>query len=191
MLATTSIPRLKEGDCVSILNLLSLLLKESSNEAALAITAPVGENQFIKLMNTKSKSIGMMNSDFADTSGVLSANVSTAEDLFLFAKYLYYNRSFVLHMSVGNENRAAYGPPRYRNLQNLNLIPGAENMIGGKTGLSSSAGDSMIAVFEIEIDGQKRLVAIIVSGSDDAKNDVKTLLQYVKNNFSLKSAIRF
>jgi hypothetical protein len=185
MIVPTSIPRLKDGDRVSILDLLSLLLLESSNEAALAITAPLGESQFIKLMNVKAEAIGMKNSSFADTGGVVSADVSTAEDLFNLAKYLYNNRGFVLHASMGNENRAAYGPPRYRTLQNLNVIPGVADMIGGKTGLSSSAGDSMFAVFEIEVDGQKRSVAIIVLGSADAKSDVKTLLRYITNNFSL------
>ena len=191
ILTKTSIPRLKESDRVAILDLLSLLLLESSNEAALAVAVSLGESQFVKLMNTKSEAIGMKDSDFADTSGVLSANVSTAEDLFLLAKYLYHNRSFVLHMSMGNENRVAYGPPRYRDLRNLNLIPGAVGMIGGKTALSSSAGDSMLAIFEIEIGGQKRPIAIIVLRSSNAKGDIKTLLQYIKSNFSLESETLF
>lgn len=189
MVASTSIPRLKEGDRVSVLNLLSLLLMESSNEAALAITKPLGENRFIKLMNIKSEAIGMRNSNFVDTSGVLSADVSTAEDLFNLAKYLYYNRSFVLHMSIGEENRVAYGESKYRNLQNLNEIPATLGMIGGKVGISSSAGDSMLAVFEMEMNGKKRPVAVIVLGSSDAKSDIGLLLRYIENNFSLKPGI--
>lgn len=185
MIVPTSIPRLKDGDQVSMLDLLSLLLLESSNEAALAITTLLGESQFIKLMNLKAEAIGMENSNFTDTSGVSSADISTAEDLFHLAKYLYHNRSFVLRASMGNENRAAYGPPQYQNLQNLNMIPEVSGFVGGKTGLSSSAGNSMFAVFEINIDEQKRPVAIIVLGSTDAKNDIKTLLRYITKNFSL------
>ena len=185
MLTKTSIPRLKESDRVSILDLLSLLLLESSNEAAVAITEPIGENYFLKLMNTKARAIGMRNSNFADTSGVLSDNISTAEDLFNLAKYLYYNRSFVLHMSVGEKNRGAYDSPRYQNLQNLNSIPGATDMVGGKVGLSSSAGDSMLGVFKIEIGGRKRPIAIIVLGETDAKDGIRTLLGYIENNFSI------
>jgi D-alanyl-D-alanine carboxypeptidase len=187
MIASTSIPRLKEGDRVSILDLLSLLLLESSNEAALAIAAPLGQNKFVDLMNTKAQAIGMKHSHFTDTAGILSTNISTAENLFHLAKYLYYNRSFVLHMSMARESRAAYDPPQYRNLQNFNMIPGAADMVGGKTGLSSSAGDSMFAIFDLDIDGQNHPIAIIVLGSHDAKNDVKTLLRYITNNFSLAS----
>jgi len=54
MIASTSIPRLKEGDRVSILDLLSLLLLESSNEAAVAMTEPLGENYFLKEFKTNS-----------------------------------------------------------------------------------------------------------------------------------------
>ncbi len=188
MLVKTSIPRLSNNDPIAVLDLLSLLLMESSNEAALAIDGSLGENQFIRLMNIKSEAIGMKNSSFVDTSGVSSENVSTAEDLFNLAKYLYYNRSFVLHLSIGKENRVAYGPRRYSNLQNLNLILGTSGMVGGKTGLSSSAGDSIFAVFETEIDGKKRPVAVIVLGSSDAKSDTRSLLKYIKDNFSLEFA---
>ncbi len=184
MLASTSIPRLEAGERVFVLDLLKLMLMESSNEAAEAISAPMGKKQFIELMNTKSAAIGMQNSHFADAAGVLTANVSTAEDLFHLAKYLYYNRGFVLHMTMNNENRAAYGPSPYQNLQNLNHITGTSDMIGGKTGVSSSAGDSMLAIFDAHIGGQKRPIAIVVLGSDDAKRDVATLLKYAKDNFS-------
>ena len=187
MLATTSIPRLFDGERATVLDLLSLLLMESSNQAALAVASPLGKGKFVELMNEKARAIGMKDSDFVDTSGVLSADVSSAEDLFLLAKYLYFNRSFILNMSMGKENRAAYGSPKYKNLSNLNSISGVDGMIGGKTGLSTSAKDSMFAVFEIKIDGETRPIAIIVLGSDDAKRDVKTLLEYIKENFSLTS----
>lgn len=191
MLATTSIPRLKEGERATVLDLLSLLLMESSNQAALAVTTPLGKNQFVKLMNEKASAIGMENSNFADTSGVLSANTSSVADLFLLAKYLYYNRSFVLHMSVGEENRAAYGLSKYRNIANLNDIPGVSGLVGAKTGLSSSAQDSMFAIFKVKIGTEIRPIAIIVLGSDDAKRDVKTLLKYIEDNFLLSGTITF
>ncbi|PIR05043.1 MAG: hypothetical protein COV57_01180 [Candidatus Liptonbacteria bacterium CG11_big_fil_rev_8_21_14_0_20_35_14] len=186
MIVATSAPRLKTGEKISVLDLLSVMLQESSNEAAEAIASPLGKNYFINLMNTKSKAIGMNNSNFADTSGALSGNISTAEDLFSLAKYLYHNRSFVLHMSMGEENRIAYGDSKYKNLKNFNSIDGLNNMIGGKTGLSLSAQNTILAIFEIEINNQKRPVAIIVLGSSDAKADVVKLLSFIEDNFSLK-----
>jgi len=184
MIVKTSIPRLRPGIRASVLDLLSLLLMESSNEAALAVAGPVGESRFVDLMNQKAGAIGMKESRFADTSGTQAANVSTAEDLFALAKYLYYNRSFVLHMSVGNENRVAYGPSQFRDLANLNAIPGTAEMMGGKMGLSTATGDSMLAIFEIELGGEKRPVVVIVLGSDDSKRDAKALVRYIQSNYA-------
>ncbi|MDP2704122.1 MAG: L,D-transpeptidase family protein [bacterium] len=183
MVVKTSIPRLQAGESFSVLDLLSPLLMESSNEAARAIPKPLGESWFTSLMNKKAEAIGMKQSSFADTSGEQAGNISTAEDLFMLAKYLYYNRSFVLLMSMGKENRSAYGPSAFRNVKNLNEITGTEGMFGGKTGLSTPAGQTMLAVFDIEIAGKKRPIAIIVLGSDDSKRDVETILNYIQSNY--------
>jgi D-alanyl-D-alanine carboxypeptidase len=187
MLVETSIPRIKSGNRYSVLDLLSTLLMESSNEAARAVAAPLGRTRFIQLMNIKAGAIGMEQSKFVDTSGVLAGNVSTAEDLFALAKYLYHNRSFVLHMSVGNENRAVYGPSVFQNLKNFNEIPEVDTLIGGKTGLSTSAGRNILGVFEIDIDGETRPVAVIVLGSEDSKRDIKAILEHIQTNYKRKA----
>ena len=186
ILATTSVPRLNKGEYVKVLDLLSLLLLESSNEAALAVLKPLGETYFINLMNEKARAVGMRHSKFVDTSGVLAGNISTAEDLFHLAKYLYYNRSFILHMSMGEENRIAYGPPRYVGLDNFNDIEWIDTEVGGKTGKSTAAKDSMMTILEMEIGGEEHPVAVIVLGSEDAKHDIRTLVAHTERNYSLK-----
>jgi D-alanyl-D-alanine carboxypeptidase len=186
MLASTTVPRLKAGDRVSILDLLSLLLMESSNEAAAALTPPLGEGQFVNLMNLKAHAIGMNQSVFTDPAGTSPTNMSTAEDLVQLAKYLYFNRSFVLDMSMGNENRTAYSPMRYWNIRNLNIIPGISTMVGGKCALDPLGGTGMLAVFETDISGHKLPLVIAVMGSEDPRSDILSLLQYVKSNFKLE-----
>ena len=62
---------------------------------------------------------------------------------------------------------------------------GIDNLLGGKIGISSSSGDSMLAIFELEINGNKRPVSIVVLGSDDAKRDIKEILKYIKNSYIL------
>ena len=183
MIASTSIPRLRPGTRASVLDLLSLLLMESSNEAARAVTGPLGEKQFLSLMNAKASAIGMKESRFEDIAGVLGANRATPEDLFMLAKYLYENRSFVLRMSVGLENRSAYGPSQFAGVSNLNTVSGTSGLVGAKTGRSSSAENSMLAVFDMNIDGVERPVAIIVLDSDDAQKDIATLFAYIQNRF--------
>jgi D-alanyl-D-alanine carboxypeptidase (penicillin-binding protein 5/6) len=182
MIASTSKPRLSPGQEVSVYNLMFPLLMESSNEAAKAISQQLGTSRFVELMNQKTKSFGMTATTFADPAGSLAENVSTPDDLFALAKYLNNNRSFILKMSAGNVTTSGYGEPIYTNLQNFNLISGAnQTFIGGKTGKSTAAGETYMGVFEMEIQGEKRPIAIIILGSDDIYKDTKTMLDYLES----------
>jgi len=157
---------------------------ESSNEAAIAITASIGFDNFVSFMNQKADAIGLKNTEFADTSGVLSGNTSTVTDLFYLLKYLINNRSFILNMTFGNENRLAYGDSSFSNLRNFNEIEGLD-LIAGKTGLTTAAGDCMIAILELEFNSQKRPIAVIVLGSNDAKKDIQKLVSYIEKNYTI------
>lgn len=185
VLVATSLPRLKSGQKIKVIDLLSVLLQESSNEAAMTLSNILGQDRFMELMNEKAKSIGMNNSNFVDSAGVMSGNISTPEDLFNLANYLYYNRSFILKMTTGMENRNIYGDSFFSDLNNFNQIDGVNYLLGGKTGISSSSGDSMLAIFKLEMKNNQRPVAIVVLGSEDAKRDIKKLLAYIENNYTL------
>lgn len=182
MLVPTSIPRLKLGQKISLYDLLHLLLLESSSEAAEAISLQSGQENFIELMNQKTKAIGMVNSNFQNASGVGVGNISTAEDLFILAKYIYGNRSFIFKLTAGSVDYSFYGKPEISDLKNLNAIDRSE-FFGGEMGKSELAGESMVSVFEIEKDGKKRPVSVIVLESEDAVGDTKTIFDYVKNSF--------
>ncbi|GIW68863.1 MAG: hypothetical protein KatS3mg100_357 [Candidatus Parcubacteria bacterium] len=187
MLVDTSRPRLSTGEQVKVLDLLSLLLLESSNEAAAAVAVPLGAEHFVNLMNQKADAIGMLTANFADTSGASPQNMASTEDLFMLAKYLYHNRSFVFHMSLGRENRAAYGPPKFSGLTNFNEVelPEGVSLVGAKVGLTKAAGNTMLSVVEIDFGEERRPFAVIVLGADDAKEVTRTLISYIANNFAL------
>jgi hypothetical protein len=177
MLVQTSKPRLQVRERVSVLNLLHLLLKESSNEAAETIAQ--SRQGFITLMNEKTTSLGMANTTFEDASGSHAGNVSTAQDLFTLAKHLYHNRQFILDVSAGNAQNAAYNAPRYTELSNFNVFAGYEEFVGGKTGKSTTAKETILSIFELEIRGEKRPIAIIVLGSDNSAEDAREILSWI------------
>ena len=179
----TSIPRLKTGEKLSLYNLLYPLLLESSNEAAETIARTMGRDRFIRLMNQKAQAIGMTNTVFTDPSGSDAGNVSTAQDLFAFAKYLYYNRSFILRFTSGTADTRAYGAPLFTNLQNFNVFTGDPEFVGGKVGLSSSAKQTILSVFEAEMDGEKRPLVVVLLGSEDNASEARALYNWVKTNY--------
>lgn len=190
MLATTSKPRLKDGQTISVYNLMFPLLTESSNEAAKAIASGLGESYFVRLMNDKAASAGMGSSRFADPAGSSSQNISTAEDLFALSKYLYNNRSFLLKISSGTLGASAYGEPVFGNLQNFNLVPGsAGTFVGGKIGKTTAAAETYVGIYEFEVRGEKRPIAFIVLGSDDVYADMAALTNYVEITYATTPSV--
>ena len=187
MIVATSKPRLYEGETLSAIDLLYPLLEESSNEAAVALASLIGQEKFIGLMNKKVEALGMNNTKLTDPAGSESGNVSNAEDLFNLAKYLYNNRSFVLKISANKVGDNAYGAPPFRDLENFNLFSTNPEFVGGKIGKSSAAKETMLAIFEVEVKGKKRPIAIIVLGSDDrVGEDVSKILAWIEQGYEGK-----
>lgn len=180
----TSKPRLKAGDKYTIYQLLFPLLMESSNEAAETIARYYGRSSFIQHMNEKAASIGMMNSHFADASGASAENVSTAEDLFMLAKYIYNNRSFIFKITSGKVEGSAYGSNGFSDLGNYNDFVGNPVFIGGKNGKTTAAQETNISVFEFSSGQTKRPVALIILGSPDEKAESETLFNFIKTHFA-------
>lgn len=75
--------RLPFGALFTRRDLLRAALGASDNRAAAALarTYPGGTSAFVMVMNTKARILGMMQTRFADASGLSSGNISTAADL--------------------------------------------------------------------------------------------------------------
>lgn len=167
----------------SIYDLLFPMLLESSDEATASIARPLGENHLKKLMDEKGQAIGMANTSFASPSENSALNISSAEDLFNLAKYLYTNRNFILKMTTGKLDTAIYGKPAFSDLENLNLGSDDPRFIGGKTERNSDGKESILAVFEISVRGEIRPIALILLDSSDAERDMRAVLDYIEANY--------
>lgn len=181
MLLKTSVPRLEIGQRWSLFELLALLLVESSNEAGAAFSFYFGQDQLREWLNSKARSIGMKNTNLVDPNGIHPQNTATAIDIFQLAKYLYFNRSFVLKMTKGVFDNPSYRPPPA--LKNLNLFAEEKEFVGGKIGYLKESGEVMLAIFEIEFGQEKRPLAFIVLGSADAKQDILMMKNFIKNSY--------
>ncbi len=191
-LVYTSKPRLTPGSSVSTYDLLHLLLTESSNEAAETLASGLGKGYFVSLMNTKSKTIGLTNTSFSDTSGASEGNVSTAEDLFAIARYIYENRKFIFDITSDRQTNNAYGPVSFGPLENYNRVPGvSNNFIGGKIGKTTAAGETYAGVFMINARGEERPVVVVALNSKDVYADVAALLRAISTSYSVAPAATF
>ncbi|MBP9816524.1 MAG: L,D-transpeptidase family protein [Candidatus Pacebacteria bacterium] len=180
----TSLPRLRAGQEISIYQLLFPLLTESSNEAAETIARHYGRESFVAHMNEKAKAIGMTDTTFVDPSGASAENVSTAEDLFMLAKYVYNNRSFVFNITSGDLKGSAYGASVFTDLRNLNHLITSKYFIGGKVGQTLAAKETDLIVLEIPIGSTTRPIVLVVLGSEDSEQDSQTLLDRVLDRYA-------
>jgi len=165
---------LKIGERLSVQNLLYIMLLESSNDAAFALTIPIGEDGFVELMNLYAKKIGLNNTFFINPTGLdpddpkEPKNYSTARDLSRLAGYILrkYPRIFEF---TNNQNRKIInedGSIRHIILENTNeLLAEIPEIIGGKTGWTPEAGGCLLIVLK-DSDSSDYYINVILGSND-------------------------
>ncbi|MEG0736112.1 MAG: D-alanyl-D-alanine carboxypeptidase [Longicatena sp.] len=136
---------LKEGDKVSLQSMLYGLMLRSGNDAALEIAVHIAKSEaaFVKLMNEKAQEIGMLNTEFHNSSGLDEqdgGNISTAYDMALLMSYAMKNETFRTITSTTyytNESDL-----RWKNKNRLLFEYPFTN--GGKTGYTKKAGRTLV-----------------------------------------------
>jgi D-alanyl-D-alanine endopeptidase (penicillin-binding protein 7) len=181
---TSLIPRLRESSTVSMYSLLQLLLIESSNEAAETIAGELGREEFMASMNNKARQLGMLNTNFADPSGLSASNTSTVDDLYKLTKYIADDRSFILNLTADKATDNVYVGDEFSDLINFNEVEDMDNFIGGKVGETIAAGQTSVSLHAIDVAGEERQVAIIILGSEGRNDDVEKLISYVQSDFN-------
>ena len=174
------------GEKINTGSLIYPLLLESSNDASEVIAEHIGRLNFISKMNAKARSIGLINTSFEDPSGISSNNVSTAEDLFKLARYVYDNKQYVYDLTrlrskliVGEDG--ALDHEWWNN--NQFVIEQYDKYRGGKGGYTTAAGGTLVAVFSVPLaEFEDRNIAIVILNSDIKYDEVKTLINYLEEN---------
>lgn len=171
---------IRKGDTFIVSDILFPLLMESNNAVAHSLSSFYGKNNFIKWMNTKAQAIGMKDTSFEDASGISGGNISTANDLFNLAKYIYHKKSFVFGISKEKKKNIISQSGEKYTFKNFNVFSEDNSFVGGKTGFTNAAKETMLSVFNVPIGNATSTVAIIVLKSDDRTQDTKNLLQWFK-----------
>ena len=153
---------LKEGEVLTVQELLYGLMLHSGNDAAVALAIYCGGTVegFAEMMNDKARQIGMQNSHFENPNGLdAPGHYSTARDLAMLAAYAMQNPIFSKTVSTKNITIGQ------RYLHNHNkLLWQVEGADGVKTGYTRAAG--RILVSSALRDG-RRLVAVTINAPDD------------------------
>lgn len=170
------------GECLSADNIITGMLMESDNGAAVAIAEAVdgSVSQFVQRMNERAQAIGMSNTHFVNPNGLTEANhYSTARDMAKLARFAMNNKKFREIVSTKNQVIHWEVPARQQKLaENTNkLLANYNGMNGIKTGWTEAAGGCLAA--SARRNGVE-LIAIVMQtpGLDDRFADARKLLDY-------------
>jgi D-alanyl-D-alanine endopeptidase (penicillin-binding protein 7) len=153
------------------------LLMESNNAVAHALAEYYGTSNFLSKMRQQVRAIGMEHTSLADASGISAKNRSTARDLFKLARYIHTNSQFLLNVTR-LKSQTIYGGGHKYNITNHNHFSQNPNFVGGKTGYTTAARQTMLSIFKTKVDGEDRTIAIIILGSNKRKKDVQGLYNW-------------
>ncbi|WP_353428335.1 serine hydrolase [Polynucleobacter sp. MWH-UH19D] len=138
--------RLAEGTAMTREDALHLALMASENRAAytLARNYPGGVPAFVDAMNRKARELGMEHSHFADPTGLLSENVSTAEDLTRMVNAAYQYK-LIREYSTWPDLTMVIAKRPQKFLNTNRLVRSGDMDIGlQKTGFINAAGKCLV-----------------------------------------------
>ena len=171
---------LKEGEVLTLQELLYGLMLSSGNDAAVALAIYCGGTVegFAQLMNDKARMLGLRNTHFENPNGLDSPeHYSTARDLAVLAAYAMGNPIFAKTVST----KSIRVGERYLTNHNKLLwrIEGAD---GVKTGYTKAAGRILVSSASRD---DRRLVAVTLNAPSDWQ-DHEVLLEEAFTHFRMQ-----
>ncbi|TSC89057.1 MAG: D-alanyl-D-alanine carboxypeptidase [Parcubacteria group bacterium Gr01-1014_3] len=158
------------GRSYPVRELINVLMGVSSNDAAVALAESYGVKRFVATMNSRAGNIGMLDTVFADPTGLTSLNQSNVLDLEKLVKHVFNNYPEILTASRQPDVKIAG-----QVFKNINAFAGRPDFLGGKTGFIDEASGNLISLFNVG--GQP--VLIIVLGSDDRFGDTRKIYDHI------------
>ena len=164
------------GERFTVGELMYPLLLDSSNIAAEALASSSDRANFINQMNGYSWEIGMPHTYFADPTGISPHNQATAEDFFALAKYLYNFRPDILALTRTIGTTTATTTDHGAHIfDSIHPFVTDQRFIGGKTGHTPEAGDTMLTILWIK--GKPVAFIVIGSGNGERAQDTQMLIE--------------
>jgi D-alanyl-D-alanine carboxypeptidase (penicillin-binding protein 5/6) len=190
-LAAESKINLREGERMSVADLLRALLIASANDAAETLARGLAGSRasFVRRMNRRAVELGLTNTHYANPIGLdESGNYSSARDLAKLV--LELRRSPFFRKTVDTQFVTLRTGAQQRRLENRNQLVHRFNWIDGvKTGHTQQAGYVLVA------SGSRRGVPLIsvalgTASEDDRDTNSLRLLDYGLKRFKRRLAIR-
>lgn len=178
----------KQGEKITLEDLLYGLMLRSGNDAAVAIANYAGGNinNFVYEMNKKAKEIGMKNTTFNNPSGLdekeFKGNFSNAYDMAILMSYAMKNKEF--RKIVGTKNHKVKTNMNYYKWKNKNkMLFNYKYTTGGKTGFTKKAKRTLVTTAS---KNNLNLVAVTINDGSDFEDHQKLFEEAFDNYTSYR-----
>lgn len=178
---------LDAGETQTVENLIKAISVRSANDGAVALAEHIAgsEEAFVKLMNKRSKELGMKNTNFSNASGLPAENhYTTAYDIAIMSRELLKHEKIKGYLSVYMEDlTVGKSKKSVQTMVNTNrLIKEYDGANGIKTGFTNEAKHCISASAKR---GSLQLIAVVM-GVENSKlrfTEAKRLLDYGFANY--------
>jgi len=189
-----STTHLRSNDKLTADDLLHLLLIASDNAAARALAriSPHGSEGFVDRMNEKAAELGLETTHYADPSGLLSENVSSAYDMARLITYASQDEriSSVMRLSEYTVYTTNHRPITFHSTNHL-LGRTDVDVRAGKTGFISKAGYCLATLLRMPDNGPQVAVVVLGARSNAARfMESRNLFNWVNSKASTLFAPR-
>lgn len=157
----------RAGGSVSVETAIYALVTKSANDAATALGELLAgdEETFARMMTAKARSLGMTGTVFRNANGLPnSAQFTTARDMATLG--LALREHYPQYYGYFSTRSFTYGRARMPN--HNRLLGRVKGMDGIKTGYTNASGFNLVSSV---IDGNRRIVAVVMGGSSGASRD--------------------
>jgi D-alanyl-D-alanine endopeptidase (penicillin-binding protein 7) len=187
-----STTHLRANDKVTVDDLMHLLLIASDNAAAraLARVSPYGSTDFIDRMNSKAAELGLTSTHYADPSGLLSDNVSSAYDMARLITNASSDERIASIMRT--PEYTVHTPKRTITFRSTNHLLGRDDVDvrAGKTGFISKAGYCLATLLRLpQAEGGQQVAVVVLGARSNAGRFLET--QNLFNWLSSKASTIF
>lgn len=181
------------GEKIKAGELLKIMLIASSNDAAYAIAQDVSQKNdpkekgigyFVGLMNSYAAKNGLTNTNFTNSHGIDERdNYSTAKDVVALARGLFKNYPEIFKITATDKIDIKSDDGKISHLiKNTNKLLGKlPGIVGGKTGYTDEAGESLLLVVE-DPTHHHRIVAVVI-GANGRFTEMERLVNWVWDTY--------
>ncbi len=172
---------LREGDKITLYDLVAGMLLPSGNDAANAVALYLTDSfeEFSAMMNKKASELGLYNSYFVTPSGLDEGDHhSTAYDMAVLTAYALKNEYFSeicalskYDVTINGEKLTVYNHNK--------LLSSMDSCVGVKTGYTDKAGRCLVSAFS---ENGHTFVCVTFNAPDDW-NDHKKLYEYANKQY--------